>query len=115
MPYGEKANFEYYCAALKQLTKTPIQTEYGEINIEFGNIAQLSEGQGVYDSLPEEEKLNKKIAILMMGYRNISALFGERGAIRKGETTDLGMVKLSDQIGKLEGITDSAKITRFLA
>ena len=115
MPYGEKANFEYYCAALKQLTKTPIQTEYGEINIEFGNIAQLSEGQGVYDSLPEEEKLNKNIAVLMMGYRNISALFGERGAIRKGETTDLGMVKLSDQIGKLEGITDSAKITRFLA
>ena len=114
LPYGEKANKDYYISVLNALCKEEVKTVYGKLKIELDDIIICSEGEGIYDVLPQPEKIAKKIGIMMMGYRNLSVIIGERGAIRKGHTTELGMVKLSEQVGKAEGICDYGKLTQFL-
>ncbi|QDZ39822.1 hypothetical protein FRE64_07630 [Euhalothece natronophila Z-M001] len=114
LPYSERNNFPDYFEALKEFVKNPIETEFGSINIEFINLVRRVEGQGIYHSLSPSEKNNKKVAIMMMGYRNVSLVIGERGTIQKGATTDLGMVKLANEIGESEGITNEGILTKFL-
>ena len=114
LPHGEKANAKYYKSNLKKQTEKPIESQYGKVEININQIGCRSEGEGIYNALPEKTKLKEKVGILMMGYRNLSILIGEKGSVREGETTDLGMVKIVEEVARCEGLSDYGKLTKLL-
>jgi len=110
LPYGETGNFSYFRQAIKKLgdREEGLITPYGKFRVNSEKTISVCryEGQGVYNSLPAEIKKDRKMALMMIGYRNMSVLIGESGSILSGATTELGMIRMIEEVAQSEGITN---------
>lgn len=101
LPYGEYSNRKQ----LEEQIKSNLKRFYFQeqkIQANLKSFRCLPEGGGLALALGREEGeqwLRKRnIAILVFGHRNTSLLYFQRGAIQKGETTDLGFYQMLDSI-----------------
>ena len=114
LPHGEASNVSYFKAAFNTFTQGKIKTAVGDFELEIKFLAARSEGEGIYRSFPEE-KQRAETGLLMVGYRNSSFLVCRSGTVVDGHTTDLGMIRMVEQVGKAEGITDYSLLTQAIA
>ena len=114
LPYGEAGNTRYFKLALKSFTHQLIKTGIGEFSLEISKIGIRSEGEGIYRFFCQE-KPPESLGLLMLGYRNCSFLVCRSGAVVDGQTTKLGMIRMVEQVGKAEGLTDYSALTKAIA
>lgn len=114
LPYGEVGNSRYFKVALKSFTQKLIKNSVGKFSWEVSKISIRSEGEGIYRFF-SQQKLPESLGLLMVGYRNCSFLVGRSGAVVDGETTNLGMIRMVEQVGKAEGLTDYSALTHAIA
>jgi hypothetical protein len=108
LPYVEAENFPLFVKALRAFgdPEQGISTPYGDFRVQISRKACLYEGQGVYHGLPINDNTNRKVALMNVGYRNLSILVYHNGAVISGFTNNLGMVRMVEQVAKAQGITD---------
>jgi len=110
LPYGETGNFSFFMKGMKTFgdREEGLITPYGKfrVNSQKTGSACRYEGQGIYNALPAQVKRDRKLALMMIGYRNMSVLIGESGNIINGATTDLGMIRMIEEVAQGQGVTD---------
>lgn len=108
LPVGEYETRKKFEHNLRSLLKS-YETPTGVMSVELGKFSSYPEGAGVFllHSKASEIK-HKKIAIAMIGYRNASVLISYRGVLDSGKTSDLGMVRMIDNLmSKTSGFSES--------
>lgn len=100
LPPGEFEDKEQFEAVLRN-TLLNYLTPTGQMNVELAMFRCLPEGAGIY--LMHEKKVGAALkqrvcALTMIGYRNASVLISNRGMVKEGKTSDLGMVRMVEKV-----------------
>jgi hypothetical protein len=100
LPPGEFEDKEQFEGVLRN-TLLNYLTPTGQMNVELAMFKCLPEGAGIY--LMHEKKVGAALkqrvcALAMIGYRNASVLISNRGMVKEGKTSDLGMVRMMEKV-----------------
>ncbi|WP_228062066.1 ParM/StbA family protein [Coleofasciculus sp. LEGE 07081] len=94
-------------------------TPTGKINANLTHFDCKPEGGGIYmmsrQKMGDEAK-RKTIAVVMVGYRNASVLLSERGQVTQRKTSNLGFIKMVEQVeGRITGLPSTSQLARAIA
>jgi len=117
LPPGEFSNRTRLVADLQEAA-SQFETPSGTLNIEFDDLSCLPEGGGIYAGILARNATllrNNEVAIVMLGYRNVSQLLSRRGIVGSGISEELGMVRLVRGIAsRMSGLAEN-RIAEALA
>ncbi len=95
------------------------QTPTGKMSVNLTKFECKPEGGGVYmihRHLLGDSAWRKTVAVVMVGYRNASVLFSQRGQVSKRITCNLGFIKLVELVEeKICGIPATAELARAIS
>ena len=98
LPPGEIKDREKIKTELEQIFSEGIDTPTGFLRLKLNYYNCLAEGSGIYllhRSKKGKELINTSVvAVIMMGYRNVSMMVFHRGMVKEYETSNLGFVHL---------------------
>lgn len=104
--YESRTKFEQFLRALLKNYETPS----GAMSIEIGRFNCYPEGAGVFllhSKRVGGEMRQRKSVIVMVGYRNASALVSYRGVLDSGKTSNLGMIRMIETVmSKTSGLSE---------
>ena len=108
LPPGEIKDREKLKTELEQVFSSRIDTPTGFLRLKLNYYNCLAEGSGIYllhRAKKGKELINASVvAVIMMGYRNVSFMVFRRGMVKEYETSDLGFVHLiKAMVKKLSG------------
>jgi hypothetical protein len=114
LPGGEYAERERLKRDLKAALAS-FETPDGQFCVELLSLGCLPEGAGIYlgyRGRAPESFSQERIGFLMLGYRNASFLFSERGAVASvREQADLGMVRLIERVKSRTSGLDAKRLS----
>ncbi|MCU0542636.1 MAG: ParM/StbA family protein [Oscillatoriaceae cyanobacterium Prado104] len=117
LPPGEFNDGKQFFELLKASLEA-CETPTGTLLVKLTEIQAFQEGGGVcamYCQKLEATFSHLVRAFVMVGYRNASVLVSHRGAIAKGKTSNLGMVRMAQLVLERTSDYDEARLTRAIA
>ncbi|HAG81479.1 MAG TPA: hypothetical protein DCL61_09970, partial [Cyanobacteria bacterium UBA12227] len=100
LPYGEYADKERFESLLTEALRY-FETPTGRCRVKLVQFQCRPEGAGIYlvhSRMRGDSMLDKSMAVVMVGYRNASILSAQYGEVGKGVTSDLGFIKMVEQV-----------------
>ena len=104
LPYNEYDGREIIEKKLRNKSQTIYWQEEKKIDVYFSEITVSPEGYGGISYFTMTKGVdwlcNRKVAIVMIGYRNASILYLDKGSFAKGNTCDLGYWQMLQSVVK---------------
>ncbi|NEO98686.1 MAG: ParM/StbA family protein [Symploca sp. SIO2E9] len=117
LPPGELNDSQQFFELLSHALKS-YETPTGCLKVKLGTRQAFQEGSGICAMHCQKlgEAFSKRaIAYMMVGYRNASVLISARGAVGKGKTSDLGMVRMTELVQERTSGYNAARLTAAIA
>ena len=117
LPPGEFNDSKQFFELLSQYS-TSFETPTGKLSVTLDKTQALQEGGGIaliHNSNLGSAFKQRVTAFVMVGFRNASIIVSARGAVGKGKTSDLGMVKLVDLVQERTSNYDASRLALSIA
>lgn len=118
MPSGEYESGKQLHEMLQEGLKG-FETPTGRVSANLTHFDCKPEGGGIY--MMSRQQLGssggrKTIAVVMVGYRNASVLLSERGQVTQRKTSNLGFIKMVEQVeGRISGLPSTPQLASAIA
>lgn len=117
LPPGEFNDSKQFFELLSRAAAS-FETPTGRFSVKLDKTQALQEGGGI--SIVHNSKLGaafktRVTAFAMVGFRNASLVVAARGAVGKGKTSDLGMVRMVELIQERTSNYDMARLAEAIA
>jgi hypothetical protein len=117
LPPGEFNDSKQFFELLSQYSAS-FETPTGKLSVTLDKTQALQEGGGIaliHNSNLGSAFKQRVTAFVMVGFRNASVIVSARGAVGKGKTSDLGMVKLVDLVQERTSNYDASRLALSIA
>ncbi|MEG3862218.1 hypothetical protein [Microcoleus sp. herbarium12] len=117
LPPGEFNDSKQFFELLSQYSAS-FETPTGKLSVTLDKTQALQEGGGIaliHNSNLGSAFKQRVTAFVMVGFRNASIIVSARGAVGKGKTSDLGMVKLVDLVQERTSNYDASRLALSIA
>ncbi len=117
LPPGEFNDSKQFFELLSQYS-TSFETPTGKLSVTLDKTQALQEGGGIaliHNSNLGSAFKQRVTAFVMVGFRNASIIVSARGAVGKGKTSDLGMVRLVDLVQERTSNYDASRLALSIA
>src|SRR6476661_730646 len=117
LPPGEFNDSQQFFELLGQAAGA-FETPTGRLSVTLDKTQALQEGGGiciVHNSKLGAAFKHRVTAFAMVGFRNASLVVSARGAVGKGKTSDLGMVRMAELVQERTSGYDAARLTAAIA
>jgi hypothetical protein len=117
LPPGEFNDSKQFFELLNQYSAS-FETPTGKLSVTLDKTQALQEGGGIaliHNSNLGSAFKQRVTAFVMVGFRNASIIVSARGAVGKGKTSDLGMVKLVDLVQERTSNYDASRLALSIA
>ena len=117
LPPGEFNDSKQFFELLSQYSAS-FETPTGKLSVTLDKTQALQEGGGIaliHNSNLGSAFKQRVTAFVMVGFRNASVIVSARGAVGKGKTSDLGMVRLVDLVQERTSNYDASRLALSIA
>ncbi|MFS8119029.1 MAG: hypothetical protein ACMG55_11135, partial [Microcoleus sp.] len=117
LPPGEFNDSKQFFELLSQYSAS-FETPTGKLSVTLDKTQALQEGGGIaliHNSNLGSAFKQRVTAFVMVGFRNASVIVSARGAVGKGKTSDLGMVRLVDLVQDRTSNYDASRLALSIA
>ena len=117
LPPGEFNDSKQFFELLNQYSAS-FETPTGKLSVTLDKTQALQEGGGIaliHNSNLGSAFKQRVTAFVMVGFRNASVIVSARGAVGKGKTSDLGMVRLVDLVQERTSNYDAPRLALSIA
>ena len=117
LPPGEFNDSKQFFELLNQYSAS-FETPTGKLSVTLDKTQALHEGGGIaliHNSNLGSAFKQRVTAFVMVGFRNASVIVSARGAVGKGKTSDLGMVRLVDLVQERTSNYDAPRLALSIA
>ena len=117
LPPGEFNDSKQFFELLSQYSAS-FETPTGKLSVTLDKTQALQEGGGIaliHNSNLGSAFKQRVTAFVMVGFRNASVIVSARGAVGKGKTSDLGMVRLVDLVQERTSNYDAPRLALSIA
>ncbi|WP_333485166.1 hypothetical protein [Microcoleus sp. AT8-B5] len=117
MPPGEFNDSKQFFELLSQYSAS-FETPTGKLSVTLDKTQALQEGGGIaliHNSNLGSAFKQRVTAFVMVGWSNASVIVSARGAVGKGKTSDLGMVRLVDLVQERTSNYDASRLALSIA
>ncbi|MEG4026064.1 hypothetical protein [Microcoleus sp. S13C4] len=117
LPPGEFNDSKQFFEILSQYSAS-FETPTGKLSVTLDKTQALQEGGGIaliHNSNLGSAFKQRVTAFVMVGFRNASVIVSARGAVGKGKTSDLGMVRLVDLVQERTSNYDASRLALSIA
>jgi hypothetical protein len=117
LPPGEFNDSQQFFELLGQAAGA-FETPTGRLSVTLDKTQAFQEGSGiciVHNSKLGAAFKHRVTAFAMVGFRNASVVISARGAVGKGKTSDLGMVRMAELVQERTSGYDAARLTAAIA
>ena len=117
LPPGEFNDSKQFFELLNQYSAS-FETPTGKLSVTLDKTQALQEGGGIaliHNSNLGSAFKQRVTAFVMVGFRNASVIVSARGAVGKGKTSDLGMVRLVDLVQERTSNYDASRLALSIA
>jgi hypothetical protein len=117
LPPGEFNDSKQFFELLSQYSAS-FETPTGKLSVTLDKTQALQEGGGIaliHNSNLGSAFKQRVTAFVMVGFRNASIIISARGAVGKGKTSDLGMVRLVDLVQERTSNYDAPRLALSIA
>lgn len=117
LPPGEFNDSKQFFELLSQYSAS-FDTPTGKLSVTLDKTQALQEGGGIaliHNSNLGSAFKQRVTAFVMVGFRNASVIVSARGAVGKGKTSDLGMVRLVELVQERTSNYDASRLALSIA
>lgn len=117
LPPGEFNDSQQFFTLLRQAANA-FETPSGTMQVTLDKTQALQEGGGIciaYNSKLGAAFKHQVTAFVMVGFRNASVIVSARGAVGKGKTSDLGMVRCCELVQERTSGYDLSRLATAIA